>query len=219
MMKEALDVFSEYTILPRNPKDDLFTFLTISILEMKIHLEEIIETKRSIKWYLIAKVRMARMPIDGGEEEFISTYFRSIVHTDLVTDTLDIHIEEAISKVMLSFEEYLKNGLDWYFDSVINLQVHSAKYNPLNASSYIPLPSEIIVKKAVLNIQNNDEKCFMWCLIAHKMQIRKEENPQRVSHYISHEGEIQMGKVQYPVSIKDIATIERLNNLRINVWL
>lgn len=48
-------------------------------------------------------------------------------------------------------------------------------YSPLRASSYLPLPNKIAVKKGVLNIQNEkDEKCFLWCILAHRAKIDRE---------------------------------------------
>ena len=54
-------------------------------------------------------------------------------------------------------------------------------YDPLKASSHIPLPKELQSKKALLNIQNNDEKCFLWSVLAHLHPVA--ENAHRVSHY------------------------------------
>ena len=35
----------------------------------------------------------------------------------------------------------------------------------MRGSSYIPLPDFILKKKAITNIQNKDEKCFLWCVL------------------------------------------------------
>ena len=45
---------------------------------------------------------------------------------------------------------------------MVNLEIHTAEFNPMNGSSYIPLPDWISNKKAIVNIQNKDEKCFLW---------------------------------------------------------
>ena len=37
-----------------------------------------------------------------------------------------------------------------------------SKFNPFRGGSYIKLPDFIKNKKAVLNIENNDNKCHMW---------------------------------------------------------
>lgn len=35
----------------------------------------------------------------------------------------------------------------------------------MRESSYIPLPDFILKKKAITDIQNKDEKCFLWCVL------------------------------------------------------
>ena len=36
-------------------------------------------------------------------------------------------------------------------------------------------------KKAIINIKNNDDKCFMWCVLAQLYPVAK--NAERVSNY------------------------------------
>ena len=49
-------------------------------------------------------------------------------------------------------------GSGWLVDRLMHLDIHVAEYDPLRASSHIPLPSWIVKKRAVLNIKNtNDE--------------------------------------------------------------
>ena len=38
------------------------------------------------------------------------------------------------------------------------------KYNPLRGAQYIVLPKKISDKKAIINIQNEDNKCFLWAI-------------------------------------------------------
>ena len=49
------------------------------------------------------------------------------------------------------------------------------------------------------------------------MKISKERKPYRVDHYISHENEIKMDNISYPVAYQKIPIIEKMNNIRINV--
>ena len=38
-------------------------------------------------------------------------------------------------------------------------------YKPLKGGSYIPLPDFMKKKNAILNIENKDDKCFLWCIL------------------------------------------------------
>ena len=43
-----------------------------------------------------------------------------------------------------------------------------SNYRPLIGSSYIDLPTELKhPRKRLINIKNNDQKCFLWCQIRH----------------------------------------------------
>ena len=47
--------------------------------------------------------------------------------------------------------------------SIVSLNVFTVEYKPLKGSSYIPLPSCLASKKAIIiNMQNEDDQCFMW---------------------------------------------------------
>ena len=51
-------------------------------------------------------------------------------------------------------------GSGFTITNIIFLEIHR-KSDTLQASSYIDLPKEIKLKKAVVNIQNKDNKCFL----------------------------------------------------------
>ncbi|GBM38893.1 hypothetical protein AVEN_49754-1 [Araneus ventricosus] len=126
------------------------------------------------------------------------------------------HIEQAFEKIKESVDEFLKNGTGWVFDSVIHMELKTATYHPLAPSSYIPLPSKLAAKKALINIKNTDQKCFVWSVLAALHPVGKD--PQRVSHYTSMEQELLLGNVTCPVQPCKVPIIEKLNNLRINVF-
>ncbi|XP_054723117.1 uncharacterized protein LOC129233064, partial [Uloborus diversus] len=50
------------------------------------------------------------------------------------------------------------------------------------------------------------------------MNIHWERHPERVSHYTQHESDIKMEGVEFPVPLTKIPSIEKMNNLRINVF-
>ena len=53
-------------------------------------------------------------------------------------------------------------------------------YSPLVGSTCIELPDELKnPMKGLINIKNNDNKCFLWCHIRHLNLV--ERNPQRIT--------------------------------------
>ena len=56
------------------------------------------------------------------------------------------------------------DGSGWRFRSIVSLNVFTVEYKALKGSSYIPLPNCLASKKAIINMENNDEECFKWSL-------------------------------------------------------
>ena len=90
------------------------------------------------------------------------------------------------------------------------------KYHDIRASSYCKLLKSFSNSKSIVNIQNNDNYCFIWSILAHKYKV--DNHRERVSYYENHFHELNQGDFQFPMKIKDIPTFEGLNNLNINVF-
>ena len=120
-------------------------------------------------------------------------------------------IEEEIQKV--NEEE----GSGWTLVGVISLVLHVTKWEPIYGSSYIPLDPYIANKKAIINMKNEDDKCFMWCVL--RALYPKDKNAERIDKDLkSKQDIINMKGICYPVSLKAIDHFEHLNpNISISV--
>ena len=56
-------------------------------------------------------------------------------------------------------------GSGWRLHSILRLELRTVRYKPLRGETYIPLPGELAVKKAIINMKNNDNRCFLWCVL------------------------------------------------------
>ncbi|GBO12767.1 hypothetical protein AVEN_231862-1 [Araneus ventricosus] len=173
-------------------------------LEEKI--EEEIQEKGAVKCYRVVKATFKRESDDGGEER-ATPYFRSNVQIELVRDSVGDHVRESFTKILEAVDEFIRRDSRWIPDKIVHFELCVAKYQPLRASSYIILPKKLVDKKAVLNIQNEDQKCIIWRLIAHKLNILAHDSF-RVSHYTPHEQEIKLDGVECPVPLNKIPIVE-----------
>ena len=89
--------------------------------------------------------------------------------------------------------------------------IHIWKSDPLKVSSNIDLPKEIKLKKAVVNIQNNDNICFLYSVLAHLHP--PQWKPERVSHDNKYENTLNIKDWKFPMSLRDIPKLEKMNNL------
>ena len=113
-------------------------------------------------------------------------------------------------------DEFEEGESGYIFDSIKKLTVKMFKYYDIRASSYFKLPKPFCNSKSIVNIQNNDNYCFLWSILAHKYNV--DNHRERVTHYENHFHELNQGDIQFPMKIKDIPIFERLNNLNINVF-
>ena len=101
------------------------------------------------------------------KSDFVDRYFNSDIQVLNTTHS----INNFINNIIASFEKELeqsKNGSDLQLISIDKLYIKTAKSKAIIGGSYIDLPEFVKNKKACVNIINDDEKCFIWSLLAFK---------------------------------------------------
>ena len=91
------------------------------------------------------------------------------------TDEDDIYIimtEKILEKIARFINGDGKGGTGWAFYKVNKFELHTVSYNPLRGETWIPLPRGLANKKAIINMQNEDNKCFLWCVLR-ALNLRK----------------------------------------------
>ena len=58
-------------------------------------------------------------------------------------------------------------GSGWRLHSIIKLELHIVRYDPLRGETWIPLPKELANKKVIINMKNKDNKCFCGVFLGH----------------------------------------------------
>ena len=149
-------------------------------------------------------------PSTLGETVIKPANFHSDNHINLEgTDEDDIYIimTERILEKMATFQSM---GSGWRLYSIIKLELHTTRYNPLRGETWIPLLKELANKKAIINMQNKDNKCFLWCVL--RALNPKDNHPERVDKELKEkENTLNMDGIEYPVSLKDIDKFENQN--------
>lgn len=109
-------------------------------------------------------------------------------------------------------------GSGWTLHRIIQLDVNYNKYNHFRGSSYIPLPNSIKNKKAIVNVKNSDNRCFMWAVLSKLHQAQK--NVDRLSNYERFKKELNFDGIEFPMSVQNIDKFEILNpHISVNVYI
>ena len=118
--------------------------------------------------------------------------------------------DTMVDRVLENIAKFMAMGSDVRFHSIILLELHTVSYKPLRGETYIYVPKELADKKAIINIQNKDNKCFLWCVL--RALNPDEKNPQRLDKKLmGKENTLNIEGIDYPVSLKDLGKFEKQN--------
>ena len=69
----------------------------------------------------------------------------------------------------------------------------------LSGRTYIPTPSSLLAKKAVINVKNNDNLCFIYAVLAKLKENVITQNRERVSKYLPFMSELKYDVKDMPM--------------------
>ena len=204
-----------YKIGLTNRQDPLIQLLnTHSVI--KNNLLKILNEMKGLKFNETLKITFEKQKGDKLIEQ--EAYFNAKPQT--VTNDVDIDnlLQITQQQIVNMIQRWISKGSAWIIKSVDGHFINVVKYRPLRGSSYIPLPKELRnPAKGIINIKNNDDKCFRWCHIRHLLPQNK--NPQRIKEcdkkYVK---KLDYSGIEFPVSVKQYNKIEKQNNIRVNVF-
>ena len=160
--KSAFKKYTKQYVIKGVPYYDPITFLK----DAKPAIINIMNSNQNIKAKLYLNCLMKRTDSDGFTA-IKKIAFHSIGHKIITesTDPYEIYqemideVEEEIQKVEQA------EGSGWIFQEVEDLTLHTDRWEPLSGSSYLQLDAYLANKKALINMQNEDNKCFMWSVL------------------------------------------------------
>ena len=182
------------------------------------YLQDAAKGRSGIKWHMSCAIKFVKYDKEGNEIDAVA-FFTSRCVTKLPQqeeETLNLSIDQAYYKMFVNCQEFQRKGSGWAIDEVLYLKLMMAKYVPLKGSQYIDLPPKVKNSKAVINIQNDDDKCFLWSVLAHLYEAN--HNKQRIEHYIPYETDLNVNGIAYPVTVKDLSKFEKQNDISVNVF-
>ena len=183
-------------------------------------MSRLIESMQGVKVNETLEVRFKKEVLDGiklatfYERAYINSGPREIVNEG-DSSTMS---ESMMEKILSVIDTWIRHGSGWVVDSIKGHYLNVAKYNPLNGSSYIDLPTELKnSSKGLVNIKNEDNECFRWCHV--RLLSPRDVHPERVTKSDRELAkELNYSGVEFPVSQKHYKKIETQNNIGVNVF-
>ena len=119
------------------------------------------------------------MPSILGEMVIKPADFHSGIEVNLDgTDERELY-DTMVQRIIDKMATFPSMGSGWNLYNIIQLELHTVRYNPLRGETWIPLPKELANKKAIINVKNKDNKCFLWCVL--RALNPKDNHPKRVN--------------------------------------
>ena len=157
-----------------------------------------------------------KKPLEDGvfQESMVSVRNRNLNRLEELEELLD----EVMREISNKLSKYDVNGSGWVFDIILSHDLHVSKYDPTRGSSYLELPKKLKNHmKGLINIKNNDEKCFLWCHVRHlnpqeqnSNRVKKEDRV--VAEQLNYRG------IRFPVEISQVDRVEKQNEICINIF-
>lgn len=156
------------------------------------------------------------------EGEMVSDVKHMTTKNEIISPATDLnkwYNENVINKLLVEIEEFQERDSGWSLIEIINLVVNINRYDAFGVgfSTYIDLPKYIKQKKAIINIENNDLYCFLWCITA-ALYPTTSTHPYRISSYPHFSNVLKYDNIDFPISFDGITKFEKMNKLSINIY-
>jgi len=127
----------------------------------------------------------------------------------VVNDAQDYNIDTLQANLEHKVEQWNKRGSNFNIERVNRFVLSIHPYRPLHGSTFVRTPEFLVKKQCLINVQNNDEKCFIWSVLSAVYPAI--DHPYRLSKYINREHSLNVEGLNFPVQTKQIPLFEKLN--------
>ena len=139
-------------------KKDPIEQLVASISSIKDLFNDLLDETNGFKYQITLKV-MFKKYNSHEEIEFRPVYFNS---TAKIVINHKSSLENAFQEILYRIYNWINEGSGWIVELIESQYINISTYRPLSEISYAKLPAELrSPKKELINIKNNDQKCFL----------------------------------------------------------
>ena len=218
-IKEISEAFKRYeksfSIEIVDKKDNLIQ-LNSSKPSIKDLFKNLLHEMDGFKYQITINATLSKEKINGGTE-YAFVYFNSITKTVTNLD-FEYSIDKSFQEILYRIDNWINEGSGWVVESINSEFVNISKYAPLFGSSFVELRDKLKhPMKGLINIKNNDNKCFLWCHVRHLNLVDK--NSSRISKIDKKIADaLDYSDINFLVSEEDYSKIEDRNSININVF-
>jgi hypothetical protein len=197
---------------PQKATNNLIDFLKQLRPVLDEQLEDLLREHHGIKFWISVEVSYRRILDETRASGNFTTKSTALHNSFEITNTLDKLDEDVLQR----HANFLRTSSGFTVDSVESATLHAARFTPLAGSGFKTLPRFLALKKCIVNVQNTDNRCFGYSLLAALEPANGARN--RASRYDLHFAKHGLDEIQYPVSPNEVPAIEDKVHININVF-
>ena len=145
-------------------KKDMVVQLEACKSSIKDLFNDLLNETKGFKYQITVKFVLKKYK-SNGEIDFDPVYFNSSTKTVI---NHKYKLNESFQEILYRIDAWINRGSSWIIELIESQYINILTYRPLVGSSYIDLPIELkYSRKGLINIRNNDQKCFLWCHARH----------------------------------------------------
>lgn len=201
---------------------DIQEFFTEAFTHFESRIHEVIQEQYIVKVGANFMCEFEKKLITGDGEEIITKlewYFQTEVAViDFETDYSEFYQVFIVDYVLDRIEDMYLKGSGFTLGEIVELEIQISSFERIRGATFIDLPQFVKDKKAVINVQNGDNKCFQYAILSALYPAGK--NAHRVSNYTQYVNTLNFDGIKFPVDIRDISKFEAQNpTISINVYM
>ena len=194
--------------------NDLSHFLLAMVDKVRPMLQASLAEKGVVFWVAVqvAYTHPTKELIDMAPK-YLNTGRRTLFHAKDIEEKLD----EVVQTILLRNAHFIRDNSGLVLANILRMHYKADEYLPLVGRAYQELPRFLTRKEAIINVQNQDDRCFGYAILSALHPQLHTKHHYRQGHYIHLFQQFGLHDIAYPVAIEDIPAIEDKLGVSINV--
>ena len=212
--QSALSQFTREKIIDGKPGYDPKTFFQ----KTRNMLIKFFKENKNTKMKMILICQMQKTDLTTGDTIEVEADFHSDIEINIAAKDKNKLLDKMIARIEEVLTNFQQSGSNWVFQEIQRLEIHFANWQPLGVSTFIPLPAKLKNKKGVINIKNEDNQCFKWCVVRALNPVDQNSN-RLTKELVKQSKSLNWNGLKFPVGLKAIKIFETNNpSISINVF-
>ena len=202
------------TITPNFPDFGIeFRYINKIVKELSVIYARLINQYK-FKYHTLISASFHKINEEYQRNNEIELYINLEINNNSTESDIDnIDIRSQLEQ-QIQVQETKDSG--WIFDKINSMKISFYKATELDGTSYVKIP---LRSNSILNIQNNDEYCFIWSILA-SLHPCENDHPNRVNNYVQYFNELNFQNFDFTNSFRcsDVHRFNELNNVSVNIY-